>query len=84
MDSLRPEAKPVQDRPPPGGYPEVPFRRNLPARGLSGAALLVVGATAILGGLYVVAQYNKERRCVGAPPRHPAMADGMWRGTRAL
>jgi hypothetical protein len=52
----------TQELPPPGGYPEVKYRRYLPKRGPSGLVIFA-GLTAICGyGFYRVAQGNLERR----------------------
>ena len=52
---------PVQDMPPPGGYPAVPTTRNLPTRGISGAAMWGIFFLTTSFGFYMVGQGNKER-----------------------
>lgn len=41
----------VQDLPPPGGFPTVHYRRDLPKRGISGFGFFAVGAAVMIGGL---------------------------------
>ena len=53
-----------RDMPPPGGYANIKYKRNLPIRGVSGAVLM--GGVALICGLgfYRVGQANVERRSV--------------------
>mmetsp|Transcript_4577 Transcript_4577/g.7943 ORF Transcript_4577/g.7943 Transcript_4577/m.7943 type:complete len:126 (-) Transcript_4577:342-719(-) len=50
-----------QDMPPPGGYPSLSYKRNLPAAGPSAKWILLLGGAGIFAGLYRVATYNRER-----------------------
>ena len=53
---------PVQDLPPPGGYPKLNFSRNLPPRRFSGAALfLAAGVMIVYGFSKVISGSVKER-----------------------
>ncbi|ORX37617.1 GRIM-19 protein [Kockovaella imperatae] len=52
----------TQDMPPKGGYANVPYKRNLPVRGVSGA--VIMGTTALICsyGFYKMGQANIEKR----------------------
>eukprot|EP00052_Salpingoeca_macrocollata_P030978 m.321725 g.321725 ORF g.321725 m.321725 type:complete len:128 (-) comp25783_c0_seq1:20-403(-) len=52
----------LQDRPPPGGFKDIPFKRNLPYRGPSGVVLFAAGALAISFGFYKIIDGNQHRR----------------------
>eukprot|EP00123_Amoebidium_parasiticum_P019328 comp24576_c0_seq1/m.46785 comp24576_c0_seq1/g.46785 ORF comp24576_c0_seq1/g.46785 comp24576_c0_seq1/m.46785 type:complete len:133 (-) comp24576_c0_seq1:47-445(-) len=59
-----PTSGPPQDLPPKGGFPAFSFKRQLPARGPSGATLFL-GTTAVcLTGLLIMGQGNRERRVI--------------------
>eukprot|EP00591_Stephanopyxis_turris_P010588 CAMPEP_0195528806 /NCGR_PEP_ID=MMETSP0794_2-20130614/31123_1 /TAXON_ID=515487 /ORGANISM="Stephanopyxis turris, Strain CCMP 815" /LENGTH=133 /DNA_ID=CAMNT_0040659997 /DNA_START=72 /DNA_END=473 /DNA_ORIENTATION=+ len=60
--SLRPNnLPPVQDMPPPGGYPGIKTQRLLPARGPKGWQLWAGASAMIMYGFYQVGQTNIER-----------------------
>ena len=52
----------TQDLPPPGGFPEIPYKGQFPRRGPSGLTLLLGSAVMISFGLYMVIRGNQERR----------------------
>ena len=55
-----------QDLPPPGGFEQVRYKRNLPVRG-PGGAVVFGGIFAICAwGFYRVGQGNLEKRYVGS------------------
>ena len=51
-----------RDMPPPGGYATVKYKRNIPIRGISGAALMGTIALICGFGFYRMGQGNIERR----------------------
>ena len=54
--------KVLQDRPRPGGFPEVPFKRNIPVRGPSGAALFLGSVAITVFGFGRIIAGNQRRR----------------------
>lgn len=52
----------VQDGPPPGGFPKINYKRNVPAGGPSTLALILGCTSVITYGFYRVIDYNKSRR----------------------
>ena len=52
----------LQDRPPPGGFPEVQYKRNIPTRGPSGAALFLGGLAITVFGFSRIIAGNQRRR----------------------
>ncbi|EDV26540.1 NADH dehydrogenase [ubiquinone] 1 alpha subcomplex subunit 13 [Trichoplax sp. H2] len=51
-----------QEMPPKGGYPMVEYQRNLPRRGVSGAAMIIGSAAIMSFGFYLVIKGNRHRR----------------------
>ena len=52
----------LRDMPPPGGFQQIRYKRNLPFRGPSGAVILA-GVTAVCGyGFYRIGMGNLEKR----------------------
>lgn len=68
----------LQDRPRPGGFQEIPFKRNVPVRGPSGAALVLGGIAVTVFGFSRIISGNQRRRCVAARPgvKQPGFAAG--------
>jgi len=60
--TYRPPVKPVQDLPPPGGFPTLKYKRNLPSRGPSGAVLFAGFLGVVTYGWYWNIQSIQERR----------------------
>lgn len=62
--ALPPSRHYVQDMPPKGGFPAVPYRRFAPRRGPS-AMVIVFGAVGVTTfGLWYAMRDNRERECV--------------------
>mmetsp|Transcript_24950 Transcript_24950/g.63688 ORF Transcript_24950/g.63688 Transcript_24950/m.63688 type:complete len:137 (+) Transcript_24950:57-467(+) len=61
--SFRPDtsAPPIQDMPPPGGFPAVDIKRTARARGPSGGTIWAVASLSIAYGMYRLGQQNRER-----------------------
>ncbi len=65
MDSVGDPLRAVkQDMPPAGGYGPIAYKRNVPARGPSGVAMLAGVAAAMAVGFALVARSNQRKRCV--------------------
>mmetsp|Transcript_9784 Transcript_9784/g.19502 ORF Transcript_9784/g.19502 Transcript_9784/m.19502 type:complete len:134 (+) Transcript_9784:76-477(+) len=52
---------PVQDMPPPGGFPSIKIGRHLPTRGPSGAKMWGFAALLSATGFYMLGQHNLLR-----------------------
>lgn len=65
----------AQEMPPPGGFPDVHFARNVPARrGPTGTQLWVGGLLAVIYGFYNVGQTNIARREYAIEKRNARIA----------
>lgn len=53
---------PIQDLPPPGGYPGLDLNRRLPGPRMSGAAMFLAVGGMMSFGFYKVIESNTERR----------------------
>ncbi|XP_003384822.1 PREDICTED: NADH dehydrogenase [ubiquinone] 1 alpha subcomplex subunit 13-like [Amphimedon queenslandica] len=53
---------PRQDKPPPNGYQDIKFARNLPKRGPSGLVIMIGGVAVMAIGFAGVAYGNTQRR----------------------
>ena len=53
----------MQDGPPPGGFPAVNVKRNLPGGGLSSIALMGGCVLTFTYGMYTIICANRQRRC---------------------
>ncbi|KAJ8603504.1 hypothetical protein CTAYLR_005117 [Chrysophaeum taylorii] len=65
---------PVQDMPPPGGYPEVIATRGIGPRGPPGWAIWLGATFATVFGLYRVGEGNRERNAAKKMKREARMA----------
>ena len=65
---------PVQDMPPPGGYPEINIKRRTPARGPSGAIIWGAFFATTMGGFYLLGQGNQKRNAEKMERREAKLA----------
>lgn len=54
----------IQDRPPPGGYKPISYKRHLPASNITGSMLFAGGAVVMAVGFYFVIEGRRQRKYV--------------------
>ena len=64
-------ARPLQDRPPPNGYADIKWAKNLPKRGPSGLVTILGGVGVMAIGFWGVSHKNVQRRWVGVVKTNP-------------